>query len=331
MRYRRLGKSEFEISVLSFGAWQIGDADYWGPDEAADAEAAVHAALDIGINCFDTAESYGDGESERMLGRALGTRRSSVFIASKVSAEHGRPEALRAACEASLKRLNTDYIDLYQIHWPFRDASYQEAAATLEALRKEGKICAIGLSNFGPRDLEFWMRMGTAVSNQIGYNIAFRSPEYQIFPACRKYGLGVLAYMPLLQGILSGRWKTVEEIPMLRRRTRHFARTREGTRHGEKGCEDLLLGLVTRLARYSEAVGQPMAALCLAWLLAQPGVTSAIIGARNPAQLMRNAEAADLELGPAIVAIFNEMSAPLKTHLGANADMWQSGDRCRIH
>jgi myo-inositol catabolism protein IolS len=330
VRYRRLGKSEFEVSVLSFGAWQIGDPDYWGTDAESDATKAVHAALDLGVTLFDTAESYGDGESERVLGRALGSRRSNVIIASKVSPEHGRTEQLRAACEGSLERLNTDYIDLYQIHWPFRDASWEEAAATLDALKQEGKIRAVALSNFGPHDLDTWMRMGSAVSNQIGYNIAFRAPEYQLFPACRKYGLGVLAYMPLLQGILTGRWKAIEDIPMLRRRTRHFARTREGTRHGEKGCEELLMGLVTRLARYAEAVGQPMAALCLGWLLAQPGVSSAIIGARNPAQVMRNALAADLELGPAIIAIFNEMSAPLKTHLGTNPDLWQSGDRARI-
>ncbi len=330
MRYRPLGNSGLEVSVVSFGAWQIGDPAYWGPDEEADAEAAVHTAIDEGINLFDTAEMYGGGESERVLGKILGGRRKEVLIASKVSPEHCAPEQLTASCEASLARLGTDYLDLYQVHWPSREIPFADTFAALEKLRDAGKIRAIGLSNFGPQDLSAWLAAGSAVCDQIGYNIVFRAPEYEVMPACRKHRLGTLAYMPLMQGLLAGRWKTIDDIPPARRRTRHFSSKRPGTRHGEKGCEELLMKTVAHLARISETLEIPMAALCLSWLLAQPGVTSAILGARNPRQIKLNLATAGLDLGPAIMAHLNEISAPLKSRLGANADLWLGPNDRRI-
>ena len=140
MRYRRLGTSGLEVSVIAFGAWQIGDSRYWGAAEDADGIRAVHAAIDAGVNLFDTAESYGQGESERALGKALGARRGQVFVATKVSAEHCRPGGFRKACEGSLERLGTDHIDLYQIHWPFHDVPFAQAWEELEALRSEEEI-----------------------------------------------------------------------------------------------------------------------------------------------------------------------------------------------
>ncbi|HPO17231.1 MAG TPA: aldo/keto reductase [Candidatus Hydrogenedentes bacterium] len=330
MRYRPLGKSGLMVSVVSFGSWQIGDPEYWGPDVEVDAEAAVHTAIDEGINLFDTAEMYGGGESERVLGKILGARRKEVFIATKVSPDHCAPEMLRQSCEGSLSRLGTDYIDLYQVHWPSRETPFEDTYAALEELRSAGKIREIGVSNFGPEDLQRWMSIGSAVCDQVGYNIVFRAPEYEVMPACRKLGLGTLAYMPLMQGVLAGRWKTIEDIPPARRRTRHFSSKRAGTRHGEKGCEDLLMKTVGHLVRISETLEIPMAALCLSWLLAQPGVTSAILGARNPRQIKLNLATANLDLGPAIMAHLNEISAPLKSRLGANADLWLGVDDRRI-
>jgi aryl-alcohol dehydrogenase-like predicted oxidoreductase len=330
MRYRRLGASGFKVSVLSFGAWQIGDTDFWGPHDPIRAEATVQAAIDAGINLFDTAEMYGQGESERALGRALGKRRSEVYIASKVSPEHCAPGLLRAACESSLERLGTDYLDLYQVHWPPRNLPFGEVYAEMSRLKDEGKIRAIGVSNFGPQDLMDWQHTGETVSNQVGYNFIFRAVEYAIAPACRKTSVGMLAYMPLMQGLLAGRWNSVEDIPLMRRRTRHFAAHREGVRHGERGCEGLLLETLTELADFADDLHRSMASVSLAWLMAQPGVTSVIVGGRDPEQLTRNLEAVDLYLGPAVMARLNEISGPLKNRLGANADMWQSGDGARI-
>jgi len=330
MQYRPLGTSGLEVSTLAFGAWQLADPDYWGSDAQADGQAAVDAALDAGITLFDTAEAYGNGESERALGKALGARRDDVLIASKVSETHCAPEGLRAACEASLERLGTDRIDLYQVHWACRDVPFEAAYAELARLEDEGKIRALGVSNFGCEDLGAWMAHGTCVSNQLGYNWAFRAVEHEIAPACLEHGVGIVAYMPLLQGILAGRWKTVEEIPAARRRTRHFAATRPGTRHGEAGCEALLLEALQGLEAVAADLGQSPATIALAWLLAQPGVTSVLVGARNPRQLERNAPATDLVLDPAAIERLDHLSQPMKAHFGPNADLWQSGEDVRI-
>lgn len=344
MRYRKLGMHGPDVSVLSFGAWQLGDPAYWGEDSEADAAETVRVALDAGVTLFDTAEGYGNGESERVLGKALGGERDKVLIASKVSSPHCTAAGVRQACEASLQRLGTDRIDLYQIHWPFRTepfltgygetcpgvGSFQEVFGAMRELRDEGKIVHIGVSNFGPSDLDQWLAVGDAVSDQIGYNMLFRAPEYAVAPACRRRGVGILAYMPLMQGLLTGRYSNLDAIPPARRRTRHFSCEREGTRHTDPGCEPLLIHTVRELKAFSDAIGVPMAVVALSWLLAQPGVSSAILGARKAAQLAQNLPAGDLDLGPAAIAQLNEISFPLKRHMGRNPDMWQSGKDSRV-
>ncbi len=330
MIYRKLGASDFEVSVLAFGAWQLGDTAFWGDDADADVNNTVSAAIDEGVNLFDTAELYGDGESERALGAALKDKRDQVYIASKISTQHCTPKGVRTACEASLERLGTTWIDLYQVHWPFDRAQYEDVYAALDTLKSEGKIRAIGVSNFGPNDLNAWMETGSAVSNQLGYNLLFRAPEYAMIPACRRHGLGVLVYMPLMQGLLSGRYMSIDEIPVPRRRTRHFSGDREGTRHGLAGHEEVVMDTVADLFDFSDAVGIAMPTLCLSWLIAQPGVTSVIVGARKVEQLRANLEAATLDIGPAAIAQLNEYSFPLKVAMGDNCDMWESEQNGRI-
>jgi myo-inositol catabolism protein IolS len=331
MLYRQLGSSDLNVSAISFGAWQIGDPDFWGKGTESKPEDTVAAAIDAGINLFDTAELYGDGNSEVVLGKILQGKRDRVYIASKASTEHCSPEGIRAACEASLERLGTTWIDLYQVHWPFDSFRYADVYMEMEKLKTEGKIRHIGISNFGPRDMDAWMSEGAAVSNQLGYNLLFRAPEYEMIPACRRHRLGVLTYMPLMQGLLSGRYASIAEIPMPRRRTRHFAGTREGTRHGMKGHEDTLMDTVEDLFDFSEAIGVPMSVLCLCWLIEQPGVTSVILGSRNAEQLQLNLQAANLNIGPAAIAQLNEFTFPLKVAMGENCDMWESDENSRIH
>ena len=330
MQYRRLGSSEFDVSVLAFGAWQLGDPGYWGADAQADGNAAVHAAIEAGINLFDTAEAYGDGESERALGRALGARRREVLIASKVSSANCAPGRLRRACEGSLRRLGTEWIDLYQVHWPCREVPFEDANGELQRLQTEGKIRAVGVSNFGPLDLDAWMACGGCVSNQLGYSPAFRAAEYAAVPACLRHGVGILAYMPLLQGILSCRWKSADDVPQSRRRTRHFAAKRPGVRHGDPGCEALLFEMLAQLSALADEIGRPAANVALAWLAAQRGVTSLIIGARNPAQLKRNVAAADLVLNDQTLGRIDALTLPLKEALGCNLDMWVGEKESRI-
>lgn len=330
MQYRQLGSSNLNVSVLSFGAWQLGDTAYWGADPDADGQAAVDAAIDAGINLFDTAESYGGGESEKALGRCLGAKRGDVFIASKVSPSHCAPADLRASCEASLLRLGTDVIDLYQVHWPIRDVPLADTCGELERLKEEGKIRAIGLSNYGPLDLADWFDAGTAVANQLGYNMLFRAVEYEVVPACQERDMGVLAYMPVFQGLLAGKWQSVDDVPANRRRTRHFACHREGVRHGEAGCEELTMNTLAEIGAVARELDQPMAIVATAWLLAKPGVTTAIVGGRNPRQVQRNLAAAELGLGDATMARLDEITKPLKQYFGPNCDMWQPKEKSRI-
>ncbi len=330
MKYRTLGSSQLEVSVISFGAWQIGDPEYWGPAAIEAAADTVAAAIDTGITLFDTAELYGDGESERQLGRALRSRRNDVLIATKARMEYCAPDKIRWSCEESLKRLGTDFIDLFQVHWPNHDVPFEKTYAELERLRQEGKIREIGVSNFGPTDLDNWMAVGQCVSNQLGYNLLFRGIEDELVHVCRKHNVGILVYMPLMQGILAGKWKTVEEIPAKRRRSRHFSCERAGTRHGEPGHEQLMLETLGQIEELANRIDTPMASVALAWLIAQPGVSSVIVGGRSREQVEQNSAAAALVLDDAIIAELNSITNPLKQQLGPNLDLWEAEAKSRI-
>lgn len=174
------------------------------------------------------------------------------------------------------------------------------------------------------------MQVGTAVSNQLGYNMLFRAIEFEILPACRQYNLGILAYVPVLQGLLAGRWKTVEEIPVARRRTRHFSCTRERTRHGEPGCEELTMDALEKLGQVAARLEKPLADIALAWLLARPQVASVIVGGRKPEQVRRNLAAVELELSPGVLNELDKLTDPVKQQLGPNADLWVGQTESRI-
>ena len=330
MQQRTLGDSEIAVSAIGFGAWQMADPKYWGEDDAADADATLRTALDAGITLFDTAEFYGDGLSEQMLGKALGKRRSEVVIASKIWPTNClSPDTIRERCERSLEMLGTDYIDLYQVHWP-TEAPDEMVFSALRALKEEGKVREIGISNFGPTQIEAWCREGAAVSNQLAYNLLFRAIEFDIVPACQKHAMGILAYVPVMQGLLAGRYESVDDIPPTRRRTRHFSSAREGTRHGEPGAEDLLFESIARIREIADDLGEPMAAVALAWAMRQPSITSALIGARKPEQLTENLRAADIALDDDTLARLDAATTDLKDALGPNADMWLAGDEARV-
>ena len=172
MEYRKLGQSDLNVSVICQGCWSlISDDETWGPNALEDSLAAINASLDAGVNFFDTAEIYGEGESEDILGRALHGKRKDVFIATKVRSDLLSAEPLKAACEASLRRLKTDYIDLYQIHWPNPDVPVAESIGAMQRLREEGKIRHLGVSNFGVSFLGEALAAGEIVSNQLPYSL----------------------------------------------------------------------------------------------------------------------------------------------------------------
>jgi aryl-alcohol dehydrogenase-like predicted oxidoreductase len=291
---------------------------------------ALHAAFDAGINFYDTAEGYGSGQSEQLLARGLGSQRKQIVIATKVSPNHFAEAEMRAACERSLQALGTDYIDLYQLHWPNHDIPIADTLDVLDKLKQEGKVRAFGVSNFGQRDLGDALGTGKPIaSNQLAYSLLFRAIEDDILPLCRQHQVSVLTYSSLTQGLLSGKYMSAADVQPDRARTRHYSGTRPHARHGEEGQEQLTFDTIAQVRAIASEIGQPIADVALAWLIAQPGVTSVIAGARNVDQAHGIARAAELVLQRSDVERLNGVTDALKQQLGPNPDMWQHVSRMR--
>ena len=329
MRYRTLGQTGITVSVVAMGCWAIVGDSTWGPQDEAASVATIQAALDAGVNFFDTAEAYGDGYSESLLGRALAGRRHEAVIATKVSPSYLSRDEIRQHCERSLQQLGTDYVDLYQIHWPSRTVPLAETMEALDTLRQQGKVRAIGVSNFGLQDLSDLLAVGRCETNQLPYSLLSRAIEYAIQQKCIDAGIGILCYSPLAQGLLTGKFSSPDEVPEGRARTRHFSSERPQTRHGEPGCEAETFAALEEIRRISASVHEPMAAVALGWLLHQPGVTSVIAGARHPEQIRQAAHAADLQLSLETIAGLTIASDEVKQMLGPNPDLWQSAAESR--
>ncbi len=326
MQMQRCGKSNIEVSAISIGCWSFGgrESDYWGSQDQEQVEAVVHSALDHGINFFDTAEGYNDGRSEQSLGQALAGLRDRAAIATKVSPDNTQPQTLSQHCEASLRRLQTDYLDIYYVHWPIAGDWAEDAFATLIDLQAEGKIRSIGLSNHGVQQMEDVLATGAQIElNQLHYNLLSRAIEVEIMPMCLRENIGVVAYMPLLQGLLTGKYETVEDIPAPRRRSRHF-RSRDDARHGEPGAEQAVFDALAELRTIAQEKSISMTHLALAWVMAKPGVTSVLVGARSPEQVSQNVAAAEADMTPELVQRLDELGQPVFDALGANADYWDS-------
>jgi aryl-alcohol dehydrogenase-like predicted oxidoreductase len=324
--YRRLGRSDLEISTIGYGCWGIAGGPMWGPQNETESVRALQAACDEGVNFFDTAEAYGAGYSEEVVGKALADRRDAVIIASKVLPANLTPDALRHSCENSLRRLRTDYIDLYQLHWPEPSVPADEVVATLEELRAEGKIRLAGVSNFGPVDLERYPEE-TFVSNQVAYSLLFRAVENAVIPATRERGMSLITYSSLLHGILGGDYTAADQVPPARARTRHFSADRDETRHGEPGHERLVFETLARINELAREAGLETRAMAIRWIADRPGVTSVLIGSRTVRQARANVALGEGPLDPGISEKLEEITAPLKEAMGPNPDMWQTDSR----
>jgi aryl-alcohol dehydrogenase-like predicted oxidoreductase len=302
----------------------------------------VRRAVELGINYFDTAEIYNNGRSEAALGLALrGIPRDQVIIGSKVTPAHCYHDTLIASCEASLRRLQTDYIDLYLIHWPLHPhalrhvtnnealinhpPSTEEAASALQTLQAAGKIRHIGVSNFASNWLDKILETGVqVVANQLHYNLLSRAIEADILPYCLQQGVGILGYMTILQGVLAGKYKTLAEIPAPRRRTRHFHHASTPlSRHGEEGAEVELQAALIQIQQMADEVGMPMSQLATRWAFSNPAITCAIVGARNVAQLEAAAHSAAEILPADLVERLNQITQPLKAKLGPSFDYYE--------
>jgi len=328
MRYQRLGRTDLTVSVLCQGTWSVATRDvFWDGQERADSLRAIWAGLDAGVNFFDTAPAYGDGEAEAILGEALGRHRQEVVVATKVAPTELEPDKLRRSCERSLRALRTDYIDLYQIHWPSKTLPLEPAWQTLETLRHEGKIRYFAVSNFGISFLQDALRLGRVESNQLPYSLLWRAVEFEIQPLCVAHQISILCYSPLAQGLLTGKFATADEVPVKRARTRLFSSARPMTRHGEPGCETETFAALAQIRALAKQHKLPMGHMALAWLLRQPGVTSVVAGARNAAQAADNARASDLQLDEELVARLAEITEAVKQIIGRNADPWERVSR----
>ena len=333
LELRPCGNSQLKLSALGIGCWMFGGTpeDYWGGHSEEDARNLVSTALEYGMNYFDVAEAYNDGRSEEALGRILGNRRSEAIIGTKVLPGNCEPETLRQHCEASLKRLGSDYVDIYMVHWPIRDSSVEEAFATLRDLKKEGKIRAIGVSNFGIQDLGEALGTGTEIDvNQMHYNMLSRGIEVDITPLCIEKKVGIIAYMPLLQGILTGKFKSLDEIPDNRLRTRHFRGDRKDSRHGGPGAEQEVLKALEEIGKIAAEIDATTAQVALGWTAAKSGITCVLAGARTVEQLKSNIKGVCLDLSPEIMKRLDDATAPILEKLGPNPDYWQSEENTRI-
>ena len=328
MQYRALGKrDDIQVSTIALGCWPFAGGNVWGEQDDAQSVAAVHAALDEGINFIDTAEGY--GRSEEVLGRGLKGRRHQAIVATKVSEANLGADDVISACERSLRTLQTDYIDLYQIHWPNREVPLAETAGALDSLLSDGKIRAYGVCNFAEQDLSEMIALSSCVTDQMPYNLAWRGIERAVLPLCRANGIGVICYSPLAQGILTGRYANADEVPEGLARSRHFADERPLSHHGEPGLEEELFAAVAKIRSIAADLGEPMAAVALAWARQQAGVTSLLVGARNADEVRRNIPSLELTLSEDVLQQLALATEPIKEGLGDNMDMWYVPSRMR--
>lgn len=326
----KLPHTDFEVSQIAFGAWAIVGGFNWGPQDEKDSIDALRTAYEMGINFFDTAELYGKGASENLIYKALGEVKDKIIVATKIKPEDFAFEDVKKATEERLKALKTDQLDLLQLHWPNPKIPVEETMGALEELKKEGKIRAFGVSNFGKEDLsEAFKHTQEISSNQLPYNLIWRAIECEVLPECKHRHVPILCYSPIMQGLLTGKFSDPAEVPDDRARTRHFSSKRAQTRHGEAGCEEETFEVLKKIKTISDQIGKPMVEVSIAWLLAQPAVGSVIVGGRNGEQVKKNVKAADLKLDDDVLEQLNQATLPLKERLGKNADLWEGESRIR--
>jgi aryl-alcohol dehydrogenase-like predicted oxidoreductase len=308
MKTKRLGISGLFITPIGFGAWAIGGSGWefaWGPQDESDSVAAIHEALDAGVNWIDTAAVYGLGHSEEVVGRALEgmsarpyvfTKCSMVWNANRQIGHSLKATSIRRECEASLRRLRVDAIDLYQIHWPDPDADIEEGWATLAALKREGKVRHIGVSNFNVAQMRRAQAIAPIESLQPRYSLLHRETEAEILPFCARENIGVIAYSPMASGLLTG--------AMTRARVAALPPDDWRQRYPDFQEPQLSrnLRLVSLLRTIGKRRGHTPAEVAVAWVLHNPAVTGAIVGARRPGQLRGVAGAAEFRLSPREVA-----------------------------
>lgn len=318
MQTRMLGKTDIQLSAIIMGTWQTGKSMWTGIDDAQSGK-AIQAAMDAGITAFDTAEVYGNGHSERVLGKAIGKRRDQVTLLSKVFSNHLAYNQVIGACNRSLKNLGTDYLDLYQIHWPpgsfgAKPVPMQETMKALMDLKDQGKIRAIGVSNFSLDQLKDTCALGPVESLQPPYSLFWRQVETDALAWCQANQVTVLAYSPMAQGLLTGKFGADHRFEKKDHRS--------ANRLFQSDIYPQALKALDALRPMAEEKGITLAQLALAWIVAKPGVC-AIAGARNADQSMGNAKAGDVHLTEADLKAMDQISRPVNDLIDDNPVQWK--------
>jgi len=304
MQTRQLGHTDLELTTIGLGTWAIGGPDWqygWGPQDDGEATAAIITALEKGINWIDTAAAYGLGHSEELIGKALKQTTHKPLIATKCSLRWDRKgqiiscleaKSVREECHASLKRLGTEMIDLYQIHWPRPDKDIEQACEEMARLIKEGKVRYIGVSNANIEQIKRMQKIHTLASLQPHYNMLHRKIEDEILGYCAENKIGVIGYSPMERGLLTGKFsqERLAGLPLHdhRRRSPDFHEPQFGA----------TLELVDNMRGVAERNGKTLAQLAISWVLRRSEVTAAIVGARKSDQIAETVQAAEWELSP---------------------------------
>jgi aryl-alcohol dehydrogenase-like predicted oxidoreductase len=306
MQYRPLGQSGIQASVVGLGAWAIGGWPWGGTDEA-DAVAAIRACLDLGVNLIDSAPGYGLGLSEEIIGKAIAGRRDEVLLATKCGIEwhveagtyffeamgtrvfrYLGPESVRHELEQSLRRMGTDYLDLFQTHWPDATTPIEDTMGALMDLKHEGKIRALGASNVTPADMDRYRSVGPLDTDQERYSMIDPGLEAEQAPYCLAHNIALLAYSPMAMGLLTGAIgpdRTFGEGDMRNNLPRYGVENRQK-----------VAALLDELQPVAAGRGLTIPQLVIAWTIAQPGITHALCGARNARQAQENAVPGDVAL-----------------------------------
>jgi len=297
MERRQLGKTDLELSEIGLGCWVMGKSQ-WTDVRDEESTAAIHSALEQGINWLDTAEGYGSGHSEEVIGEALQAHnREELIIATKVSPQHLSREKLPEALGGSLRRLRTDYIDLYQVHWPNPHYAYNKdhpetpLEETMEALlteQEKGKIRYIGVSNFNVEQMTQALEVGRFDSLQPPYSLFFRHIEENIVPFCIEHEISIIPYSPLAQGLLTGKFSPDNRPEPEDNRSRN--------KLFQSPTFEAAIEAVATVREVGEHYGRTSGQTAIRWAVQQPGITSAIVGGRNPRQVQENVGAMGWQL-----------------------------------
>jgi aryl-alcohol dehydrogenase-like predicted oxidoreductase len=327
MEKRRLGKSDVFVSELAFGAWAIGGWQ-WGGSDTREAIRAIEASVDHGMTSIDTAPIYGFGLSEELVGKAIKGKRSGVQILTKCgmswSGKNGEfffkskdnsgnsvdiykysgKESVLKECENSLRRLRTDYIDLYQVHWPDTTTPVEETMEALSILQKQGKILAGGVSNYSREWMNEALKTFSVATNQVAYSMVNRDIEKEVMPFCLEHNIGIIAYSPLQRGLLAGKIK----------KDHHFSEgdTRPFTIYYKEPNFSRILAMIEKLRKIADDRNISLSQLVLNWTTRQPGMACTLTGARNEDQVVENIKAAAFRLTDEEISRINTLLSELK-------------------